>query len=287
MKPQPLTKLAAPVPAARPPSGMPLLDKSARMRERRTRYVLACFGILLGAFALVHVPRYFDLPLETWINSYAGRPIPDRLFYDLDTYFIFSGAIVVALIWSCWFGSADPDMRARLIAGIGAAIAAGAISRFLQHILTTHPRPFYDPALGFHLPSVTNPDPLNTWNSFPSDHAAVFFGLAAVVTLARPKLGYLAFVWLAFVESSRSYVGAHYPSDLIGGAALGIGMVWTAQTDRIVTLGRRIAAWEQSSPALFYMAAFLLSYELAIIFADIRSIVGAMTLIHELRHIVG
>jgi len=80
--------------------------------------------------------------------------------------------------------------------------------------------------------------PLNTWDFFPSDHAAVLFSLAAVICLTRPRLRMLAFVWMAFAESSRAHMGAHYTSDLIGGAALGSLFVWTAQGSRMMVISR-------------------------------------------------
>ena len=232
------------------------------------------------------MPNAFDLPFERLINNYANKSVfIDHLFFDLDTYFIFSGVPILALIWGEW--SADKERRSRLILGILAVLCAGVLSRSLQHLLATHPRPFYDPALGFQLPSVLSETPLATWNSFPSDHGAVFFGLAALIASVRPRLGLLVFLWLAVVESSRAYVGAHYPSDLIGGAALGASLVWLAQVPGVMRrVAAKIAGWERLSPRLFYTGAFLLSYQVATLFADIRYLSGGFALIGNLRHML-
>ena len=59
-------------------------------------------------------------------------------------------------------------------------------------------------------------------SSFPSGHAATSFAgalvLAAVLPRAAPALVALALA----VSFSRIYVGAHYPSDVLAGAALGV-----------------------------------------------------------------
>ncbi|HEU5479945.1 MAG TPA: phosphatase PAP2 family protein, partial [Candidatus Tumulicola sp.] len=57
---------------------------------------------------------------------------------------------------------------------------------------------------------------------FPSGHTAVAFAVAAALApdLPRPVR---PFVWLlaVIVGFARVYVGAHFPLDVLGGAALG------------------------------------------------------------------
>jgi len=80
---------------------------------------------------------------------------------------------------------------------------------------TNRPRPFED---------IAEPGPLITatvGSSLPSGHAATSFAgavvLATVVRRAAPAL----FVLAAAIAFSRVYVGVHYPSDVLAGAALG------------------------------------------------------------------
>jgi undecaprenyl-diphosphatase len=58
--------------------------------------------------------------------------------------------------------------------------------------------------------------------SFPSGHATVSFACAAVLAAALPRLRVPLFALAALIAFSRVYVGVHYPSDVVGGAALGI-----------------------------------------------------------------
>ena len=247
----------------------------AVFRPGYQRNALIALAVVVATIGLAYHPRLVDLPLTKLVNRFANhRAALDSLFYDFDTFFTFSGVILIALIWSCWFKNRDVETRARILVATMTSIGVGGISRFLQHQLPTHPRPFYDPALGFHSPSTLPATPFNTWNSFPSDHAAVFSGLVVTIYLARPRLGMLAAAWLILVESSRVYMGAHYPSDLTAGAALAATLVWASQTPALISVGRQIARRECSSPSLFYTCAFFLSYQIATLFADLRDVGG-------------
>jgi len=62
--------------------------------------------------------------------------------------------------------------------------------------------------------------------SFPSVHATNFFAAAPVVGAVFPPLRVAAFVLAAAVSFSRVYVGDHWPSDVIAGAALGLFLGW-------------------------------------------------------------
>ncbi len=62
--------------------------------------------------------------------------------------------------------------------------------------------------------------PLNY--AFPSGHTAVVFAAATVLYCMYPKK--LFWVWFAavWIAVTRIYTGAHYPSDLLGGAIVGV-----------------------------------------------------------------
>jgi undecaprenyl-diphosphatase len=234
--------------------------------------------VLLGALALAMQPDIFDRPVSGLLNGYVGRwPVFDRIVVSLFIFPTFSGCVLMALIWSCWFGTEDRDLRAHILMGTLAAFGAGIISRSLQYSLPTHLRPVYDRVLGFQQLAGVDISH-NVWNSFPSDHATVFTGLALVIWLAASRLGVFAMVFILFVEAARIYVGGHFPSDLIGAAGLAAMIVWIAQADWAISIGRSIVAWEKKAPSLFYMIAFFISYQIASLFLDVRN---AMSLIRQ------
>ncbi|HXF59372.1 MAG TPA: phosphatase PAP2 family protein [Candidatus Saccharimonadales bacterium] len=61
-------------------------------------------------------------------------------------------------------------------------------------------------------------------HSFPSTHAVNFFAAAPVISAVFPEATVAAYGIAALVSFSRIYVGDHWPSDVVGGAALGLGI---------------------------------------------------------------
>jgi undecaprenyl-diphosphatase len=72
--------------------------------------------------------------------------------------------------------------------------------------------------------------------SFPSNHAANAFAVAAVLAHRVPRWRWVWFAVAALLAYARVHVGAHYPSDAIAGAALGlaVGACVVAAVPRIV-----------------------------------------------------
>jgi len=68
--------------------------------------------------------------------------------------------------------------------------------------------------------------PLN--GAFPSGHTAIIFSIAFILNHYYPQKMRWAYALAAWVAITRVYVGAHYPTDLVGGAVFGVACGWFA-----------------------------------------------------------
>ena len=256
----------------------------AALQQPYVRPIALAFLAFVLAVILMCEPAIFDRPVTRAINTGLANhnQLLDYWFHHLDSSEMLGGDVLVALFCYCWFGTDRIEARARMVVGLLVAFPVGIVSRTLQYRLTTHPRPIYDPQLGFHPLTMFGKEPLNTWNSFPSDHATVFGATVTVICLSRPKLAWVAIPWLVMMEFARNYVGAHYPSDLIAGAALGVMAVWITQTPPVVAIGRTIMTWERAAPAIFYGVGFLFIAQFAALFGELRQIGADMHSMHLL-----
>ena len=72
--------------------------------------------------------------------------------------------------------------------------------------------------------------------SFPSGHTACSFAAAFAYYKCLPekKWGVAALILAGLIGFSRLYVGVHYPTDVLGGAAVGMFAAWIAS--KLVTV---------------------------------------------------
>lgn len=235
---------------------------------------------------LLHVIQSADLSIYDFLNGFAGSYFLDRAAGLMESTNFLKGGLFLAVYWYLWFRS-GPDRENRrqaiIVILIGVMLAL-VVARTVACAAPFRIRPVYDPALQHHLYSWSGYMDLEHWSAFPSDTATYFSALACgIAYLARratiPVVLYTA-VWIFL---PRMYFGIHCASDMIAGAAIGITVVWLALGTgwlRSRFAPQALAAAE-AIPSVFYAAAFLVSYQMATMFGDIREV--GRELIHAAR----
>jgi len=91
--------------------------------------------------------------------------------------------------------------------------------------LVGRPRPYVHRALTARADRY-GPSKGEKFQAFPSGHAALSTTLATSMSLTHPKWYVIGpgAVWALGVSLSRVYLGVHYPSDVLVGAAVGAGL---------------------------------------------------------------
>ena len=229
-----------------------------------------CWWVVADHFALSRqADAYVSLAISRWASH---NEVINHAVYVASQTDILTGALMVALLYYCWFRNDAAESRARLLLGFGAALVSGVASRLLQVSLPLRLRPMHAGDSGFQpLPGI-DPELASHWGSFPSDHAALFFALVAVVWRQSRTLGPLATLSALFGVLPRVYLGLHYLSDVVAGATLGVALVFMAGRFGPRRLAGRVMAWGERHPGLACGTAFLLCFEVATLFEDIRQV---------------
>jgi len=221
-----------------------------------------------------------DLPILRALTSFAGRSsLFDHGVNALSRTDSLKGVLLFSLLWYAWFatppGEAPEACAARrrhLIAVLVGSVLIVLLSRVLQLGLHIHQRPLIA-GLGLTFPPVVDPASVNPWNSFPSDHAMLFFAFATGLWHSNRGLSLFIGLWtLVVICLTRVYLGLHYPSDVAAGALLGILCMVGFLRLPLQALWQRIQGWSEKQAAIFYTGAFLVTDQVAHLFDDIRHI---------------
>lgn len=230
----------------------------------------------------------WDHSITLWLNQFAtSNAALDRFVYNLADSAMLKGGLFMAFLWWQWFQNdeAKTERRQTILTSLAGAIVAIAIARVLQLVLPFRERPLHDASMTLTPPVGMNPDTLDGWSSFPSDHAVLFFALATAVWRLHRPLGVLAFIWAAVgICLPRVYLGYHHPTDIITGAVIGVLVMQICFAIlRPRLLAQPLLRWERAHATSFYCMAFLATLELAVLFQDVRQLASdTLGLMHHM-----
>ncbi|WP_320773367.1 bifunctional phosphatase PAP2/diacylglycerol kinase family protein [Streptomyces sp. CRN 30] len=131
----------------------------------------------------------------------------------------------------------SPRARRAAVRGLASLTLASATINTVGKRSIRRPRPVLD-----QVPLVRQLKRQPITTSFPSGHSASAAAFAAGVALESRTLGAAVAPVAAAVVLSRVYTGVHYPSDVLAGAALGVGAAYAVRAlvparDRLPTPG--------------------------------------------------
>ncbi|MGW7253004.1 phosphatase PAP2 family protein [Streptomyces sp. NPDC054834] len=155
-------------------------------------------------------------------------------------------AMVLVVLW-CWWSvrrrSADADEAAASVAGLVWAPLAAGIAVLVNVPIrgfVERPRPFVDHQGLDVLVSGKND------YSFVSDHATLTMAMAVGLFVANRRFGVVGIGLALFEGFCRVYMGVHYPTDVVGGFALGTAVALLLSPPAMALLTPVMKAVERS-----------------------------------------
>jgi undecaprenyl-diphosphatase len=226
----------------------------------------------------------FDVTIIDFFNQFANRSMTfDSFLVFISHVDLLKGGVIMTLFWWAWFehDQEKKENHEYLLSTAFISVISVFIARVLALGLPFRARPLFTPELHFQLPYTMQPNDLEGWSSFPSDHATLFFALATGLFFVSKKLGVFSFIYVFMVIClPRIYLGIHWPTDILAGCFLGVSLSCLGNFTKIRSFISQIGLWwhnkypSYSYPSFIYPSLFLLTYQIATLFADTRYLIS-------------
>ncbi len=152
---------------------------------------------------------FLDLALFSWLNSWGEKFSSETLFLAVYLAHVLVGLFFIFLMRQ------RGRWRIFLEAIFATLVARGILTPLIRYFYH-RPRPFLDHQ-AFQLFSENS-------YSFPSGHATFFFALATIVWFYDKSWGTVFYFLTTLMVVARVMAGVHYPSDIVGGAIIGMAV---------------------------------------------------------------
>jgi undecaprenyl-diphosphatase len=183
-----------------------------------------------------------DQALFSEINQHSTSPLLDWLMPVASAIELWLPVLSLALLWLAWRGTTHTRWMLLCLA-LAIGIGDGVIGKTLKETFgRVRPR---DAISGVRIVDVADVKPRflalfrapvikvshiiqppARGSSLPSNHTINLFAAAMVVLSFHRRLALPMLALAALVSYSRIYVGAHWPSDVIPSAGLGLAIGW-------------------------------------------------------------
>ena len=164
-----------------------------------------------------------DVAVFHFINVTLSNPVGDFLWPLITDYYRFLPVqILLAAVWLLLIVKGGARGRTAALLLIPLLLFSDKLSSALIKEFISRPRPCHEiggtPVVqGIHLLVGCG-----SGKSFPSSHAVNNFAVATLFSYYYPRWRTGFYAWAALVALSRTAVGVHYPSDILGGAVIGV-----------------------------------------------------------------
>jgi membrane-associated phospholipid phosphatase len=173
-----------------------------------------CLFLFIIFIAENSFSQNLDIRILDAINSPRDLPSDNFFRFISDSH----GYIVAAIPLSTGITAIikdDVKMKRKALEMSEAIVFDIAVAQALKYTINRE-RPFAKYPFIVSKTGATDP-------SFPSGHTSASFAAATTLSLNYPEWYVIvpAFAWAGTVGYSRMHLGVHYPSDVLGGAAIG------------------------------------------------------------------